>query len=83
MKKPKTRKTFWTDSAKKDFEEIINYISGDSFEIATEKYEKIKKVVQMLKKYPEQGRIIPELAVLLLTFYLRSCAKHSEAIVQC
>ncbi len=57
----KKYKVLWTLTAKKDLEDIIEYISKVSIEIAVEKYEKIKDVAQQLNRYPEQGRIIPEL----------------------
>ncbi len=57
----KKYKVLWTLTVKKDLVDIIKYISRDSFEIAVEKYEKIKDAAQQLYRYPEQGRIIPEL----------------------
>ncbi len=57
----KKYKVVWTFTAKKDLEDIIEYISKDSIEIAIEKYETIKNTALRLDKYPEQGRIIPEL----------------------
>ncbi len=57
----KKYKVLWTLTAKKDLEDIIEYISKVSIEIAVEKYEKIKDAAQQLNRYPEQGRIIPEL----------------------
>jgi len=58
----KKNKVLWTSTAKNDLEEIIEYISKDSIQIAIEKYEKIKEAAQQLSLYSEQGRIIPELA---------------------
>jgi len=58
----KKNKVLWTATAKKDLEEIIEYITKDSIQIAIEKYVKIKDAAQQLNRYPEQGRIIPELA---------------------
>jgi len=58
----KKNKVFWTLSAKKDLEDIIEYISKDSIEITVEKYEKIKEAAQQLNRYPEHGRIVPELS---------------------
>ncbi len=57
----KKYKVVWTFTAKKDLEDIIEYISKDSIEVAIEKYETIKNAAQRLDKYPKQGRIIPEL----------------------
>lgn len=54
-------KVLWTVSANKDLEEIIEYISNDSIDVAIKQYEKIKKRSAELKSFPEKGRIIPEL----------------------
>jgi toxin ParE1/3/4 len=51
----------WTDVAKKDLYEIIEYISLDSKEIAKQQYFKIKTMSLNLTKFPEKGRIVPEL----------------------
>ena len=57
----KKYRVLWTLTAKKDLVDIIEYISRDSIEKAVEKYEIIKNAAQQLNRYPEQGRIIPEL----------------------
>ncbi len=57
----KKYRVLWTLTAKKDLVDIIEYISRDSIEIAVEKYEIVKNAAQQLNRYPEQGRIIPEL----------------------
>ena len=51
----------WTETAIKDLEDIIEYISVDSINVAIEKYALLKNATSDLKKYPEKGRIIPEL----------------------
>ena len=51
----------WTDTAKKDLNEIIKYIAQDSIETAIQKYEKIKESAEPLVLFPNQGRVIPEL----------------------
>jgi len=51
----------WTDTAKKDVNEIIEYIAQDSIEIAIQKYKKIKEAAEQLVLFPNQGRVIPEL----------------------
>jgi toxin ParE1/3/4 len=52
---------FWTTTAQRDLEEIIDYIAMDSVDIATSLYEKIKKAARSPEAFPDQGRIIPEL----------------------
>ncbi len=56
------KKVLWTRTAKNDLEEIIKYIAQDSLETAIKKYEEIKATAKKLSIFPEQGRIIPELA---------------------
>ncbi len=56
------KKVLWTHTAKNDLEEIIEYIAQDSLETAIKKYEEIKATAKKLSIFPEQGRIIPELA---------------------
>ena len=51
----------WTKAAKRDLNEIIEYIATDSVEIALEKFYTIKDSTNQLNTFPEQGRIIPEL----------------------
>lgn len=51
----------WTDIAKKDLKEIIDYISEDSITIAKQQYLRIKTESEKLINFPEMGRIPPEL----------------------
>lgn len=55
-------KILWTETAKKDLHEIIEYISYENIDIARKQYLKIKGNSEKLTAFPEQGRIIPELA---------------------
>ncbi|MDA3941289.1 MAG: type II toxin-antitoxin system RelE/ParE family toxin [Spirochaetia bacterium] len=59
----------WTDTAKKDLNDIIEYIAQDTIEIAIQKYEKIKGITRQLVLFPDQGRIIPELLKHNITKY--------------
>jgi len=54
-------KVLWTANARKDLEEIIEYIAHDSIETVKKQYEKIKETVKQLSLFPEKGRMIPEL----------------------
>lgn len=58
----KKNKILWTATAKKDLEEIIDYIAQDSIKIAIKQLKKIKEAAQQLITFSKQGRIIPELS---------------------
>ncbi len=51
----------WTENAKRDLNEIIEYIAIDSNEIALERLLEIKENTKQLISFPNHGRIIPEL----------------------
>ncbi len=51
----------WAKTAKNDLNETVEYIANDSVEIALNKFYEIRKSTRQLEKFPEQGRIIPEL----------------------
>jgi len=59
----------WTDTAKKDLNEIIEYSAQDLIEIAIQKYEKIKEAAGPLALFPDHGRVIPELLKHNITKY--------------
>jgi toxin ParE1/3/4 len=65
----------WTETAIKDLEVIIEYISVDTIDVAIEKYNVIKYATNDLKKYPEKGRIIPKLET-------NNIRKYREIIVK-
>ena len=52
----------WTETAKNDLNDIINYIAIDSINNAIKQYERIKEAALSLSYFPNQGRIIPELS---------------------
>ena len=54
-------KIIWTKPALNDLDEIISYIALDSVDIAIKQYKRIKESSIKIGKFPEQGRIIPEL----------------------
>jgi len=54
-------KVYWTNLAKDDLDEIINYISQDSINTAIKKLKQIQKSAYSLNNYPKKGRIVPEL----------------------
>ena len=55
-------KVLWTETAKSDLSEIVEYIANDSIDTALLQFEKIKTFIKTIESFPEQGRIIPELS---------------------
>ena len=54
-------KVIWTESAARDLEEIVAYISADSPSKARGVLQQIKKRAQTLRSLPNRGRYLPEL----------------------
>jgi len=52
---------YWTDTAKADLTNIIEYIYGDSPQNARNVFGIIKEQAKSLSIYPNRGRIVPEL----------------------
>jgi plasmid stabilization system protein ParE len=51
----------WAQPARKDLENIIDYISQDSIDAAIAIFDKIKLKCRTLNQFPDRGRIVPEL----------------------
>ena len=51
----------WAQSASKDLENIIDYISQDNVDTAISIFEKIKSKCNTLNQFHDRGRIVPEL----------------------
>jgi len=54
-------KVYWSKIAQDDLVEIIEYISHDSIDNAEVIFKKIKQQAIKLEKFPERGRVVPEL----------------------
>lgn len=52
----------WTESALKDLDEIAEYIALDKTSAARKLVQDVFKLVKTLKKFPQSGRIPPELS---------------------
>jgi len=57
----KTYKVHWAGIAEEDLANIILYIARDSPTKARSVFERIKEKASSLTKFPERGRIVPEL----------------------
>ena len=52
---------YWSQAAKNDLAEIIEYIQKDSPQTALKTLESLEKQTSELTRFPRRGRIIPEL----------------------
>ena len=62
MSKAKNFAVEWAESAEHDLARIVDYIAIESFIDALNVLERIKKQAEALKRFPERGRVVPELA---------------------
>ena len=60
---PKTHKIVWTDSAALDLAEIVRFIATDAPTNARRLLSKIRTGAAGLVRFPDRGRVVPELAV--------------------
>ena len=51
----------WSQTASKDLEDIIEYVSQDSIDTAIKIFRKIKSKCKALSQLPHRGRVVPEL----------------------
>lgn len=66
---PNKYSIFWTISAKRDLNDIIDYISLDSPQTALQKLEQLEKAANDIINFPKKGRVIPELERNNITKY--------------
>ena len=60
---------FWTETAEKDLEIVIDHILYESKEIAYDIFNLIKSSVLNLENFPTHGRIVPELQYYHINTY--------------
>ncbi len=63
------RSIFWTNTARADLKEIINYIADDNVNNALLVLEKLELKVATLEVQADRGRLVPELVRLDLRQY--------------
>lgn len=51
----------WTETAAEDIERISEYISADSEQHAVQFIKRLWDKIELLRSFPEMGRILPEL----------------------
>jgi len=69
VSKPKQYEVIWTETAKRDLVEIIEYISTDSISSAKKIANKIRQRAQRLESLPTRGRWVPELQEIGVFIY--------------
>lgn len=70
----------WAQPARKDLENIIDYISQDDVDIAVTIFEKIKSKCDTLNRFPDRGRIVPDLKAYGLLDYRELIVSHWRVI---
>ena len=50
----------WTSHARSEFENAVAYLSKISVNYARTFYDKVNAVLELLKRFPEMGRRVPE-----------------------
>lgn len=53
---------FWTDTARGDLSALIEHIAQDSSQNASNIFHTIRERAESLNRFPERGRIVPELS---------------------
>lgn len=59
----------WADTAEKDLGSIIGYIANDSVDEALRVLEIIRGKATALNRFPDRGRVVPELKEQGITLY--------------
>jgi len=62
-------RVLWAEAAEKDLTKIIDYIAIENPADASKILQKIKQQASSLYKFPERGRIVPELHEQGIHFY--------------
>ena len=68
MRTPKYQ-VLWTDTAKRDLEDIIGFIASEDSDAARAIAERLERRCARLEQLPERGRIVPELKAVDIYAY--------------
>lgn len=74
-------KTVWTEAAKLDLEQIVEYIFFENVSNAEKIYNKIKQKTQSLETLPFRGRIVPEFKNKLNVLDFRELIEQSWRLI--
>jgi len=61
LKSNNTHPVYWSNAGRADLVEIVEYIAQDSPQTALKVLEALEKETKKLSRFPNNGRIIPEL----------------------
>lgn len=67
----RTRKfqVLWTDAARRDLEQIVEYVASDDPKAALDIAERLQRRCQRLERLPARGRVVPELKAIDVYLY--------------
>lgn len=66
---PRKYDVLWTDTAASDLEAVVMHVAADSKNDAIKIFEKVTAKAASLEKFPERGRVIPELKEQGISIY--------------
>jgi toxin ParE1/3/4 len=59
----------WTDAARRDLEQIVEYLASDDPKAALDIAERLRQRCQRLERLPARGRVVPELKAIDVYLY--------------
>jgi toxin ParE1/3/4 len=59
----------WTDAARRDLEQIVEYVAGDDPKAALDIAERLQRRCLRLERLPARGRVVPELKAIDVYMY--------------
>jgi plasmid stabilization system protein ParE len=62
-------KILWTDSARTDMGEIVDFIAEEDPRSALKILERLEKRARALRRFPKRGRVVPEMRALDVFLY--------------
>ncbi len=62
-------RVLWTDTARADLAAIVDYIAEENPSDALDVLERLEKRARTLRRFPERGRVVPELRILDVLIY--------------
>lgn len=63
------RRVLWTETARADLEDIVGFIAGENAAAALNVLDKLEARAGALMRFPERGRVVPELRGVDILLY--------------